>query len=425
MPNFDEFVRLHDHHSRYIVQTTAEEFSFYTCNTKVCISCCSAGSICTICNDIFHSKCIDKNIETCYGCIGVNDQLSVNVPKEKPEKNHNNTTETFTTVDDKSKEAHYNNPTTVKSSISSSKTNKNNQTAIEPDNNKQETVIPKEIRQIEQKLKKKEEQLKIKEAILNENATEKTTLLDRILKAESKNIELEHTIKTLHQAIDSKIKTKEETAVMTLWISEHTTHTIIMTILIKVCIDIREAMVSDKCYSSQDKQFYTYTYGHYSTPHEPRNCAGPSNQNAYRHQESDGGSYHNVSPDCSMSNSYIGQNDVQRDYHQINYSMNASRKCAVLSNRIEIVPAQDPNNHPCYSNSIHSTDTRTKCWKTNINDRDPEKRIKTVSNGDILQSLEQSYGAWQGQSLFYTQKEQQQQHFLVEKSLIPERHKII
>ncbi|VDI34595.1 Hypothetical predicted protein [Mytilus galloprovincialis] len=153
--------------------------------------------------------------KNCPSCA--NHQLSLNISKEKPEKSHDNTTETLTNVDDKSKEHLYNNPTNVKSSISSSKANKNNQTANEPDSNKQETVIPKEIRQIEQKLKKKEEQLKIKEAILNENATEKTTLLDRILKAESKNIELEHTIRTLNQAIDSKIKMKEKTAVMTLW----------------------------------------------------------------------------------------------------------------------------------------------------------------------------------------------------------------
>ncbi|VDH96185.1 Hypothetical predicted protein [Mytilus galloprovincialis] len=515
---------------------------------------------CTVCNDIFHSKCIDKNMETCYGCIGVNDQLSLNIPKEKLEKNHNNTTETLTTVDDKSKEPHFNNPINVKSSISSSKTNKNNQTSIEPDSNKQETVIPKEIRQIEQKLKKKEEQLKIKEAILNENATEKTTLLDRILKAESKNIELEHTIKTLNQAIDSKIKMKKENTSddIVVGIRDRVTKYV----LTKVDQELSQLLdmdknkkltsfaeqpygnhhlshdrpssdnsyssqnyrlqtnqtyhhiddstqdthgrqgsdgglyhnassvhptsnfynnshyqdlgtlihqpyhhndysdqymyrhqgsdggpyhnvspdrpmrnynysshfqdfrtnqpyhhndypnqsvyrhqgsdggiyhnvfpdcpTNDKRYSSQGEQFHTYqpyTYGQYSTPHEPRNCVGPSYQNAYRHQGSDGGSYHNVSPDCSMSNSYNGQNDVQHDYHQTNYSMYASRKCAVLSNLIEIIPAQDPNNHPCYSSSNHSADTRNKCWKTDFNDRVSEKRIKTVSNVDIYQSF--------------------------------------
>ncbi|CAG2253969.1 unnamed protein product [Mytilus edulis] len=526
---------------------------------------------CTVCNDIFHSKCIDKNIETCYGCIGANDQLSLNISKEKPEKNHDNTTETLTTVDDKSKEHLYNNPTNVKSSISSSKANKNNQTAIEPDSNKQETVIPKEIRQIEQKLKKKEEQLKIKEAILNDNATEKTTLLDRILKAESKNIELEHTIRTLNQAIDSKIKMKEENSSddIVVGIRDRVTKYVLTKVdqelsqllgmdknkkLTSSAADYNplgngpniqqsygnhhlshdrssgdnrynsqnhrpymnqtyhhiddstqdthgrqgsdgglyhhvssvrptsnfsynshyqdlgtqlhqpyyqndyynqymyrhqgsdggpyhnvspdrpmrnynysshfqdfrtnqlyhhndypnqsvyrhqgsdggiyhnvfpDCPTNDKRYSSQGEQFHTYqpyTYGQYSTPHEPRNCVGPSYQNAYRHQGSDGGSYHNVSPDCSMSNSYNGQNDVQHDYHQTNYSMYASRKCAVLSNLIEIIPAQDPNNHPCYSSSNHSADTRNKCWKTDFNDRVSEKRIKTVSNDDIYQS---------------------------------------
>ncbi|CAG2244625.1 unnamed protein product [Mytilus edulis] len=556
---------------------------------------------CMVCNDAFHSKCIDKNTETCYGCIGANHQLSLNISKEKPEKSHDNTTETLTNVDDKSKEHLYNNPTNVKSSISSSKANKNNQTANEPDSNKQETVIPKEIRQIEQKLKKKEEQLKIKEAILNENATEKTTLLDRILKAESKNIELEHTIRTLNQAIDSKIKMKEENSSddIVVGIRDRVTKYVLTKVdqelsqllgmdknkkLTSSAADYNplgngpniqqsygnhhlshdrssgdnsynsqnhrpymnqtyhhiddstqdthgrqgsdgglyhnvssvrptsnfsynshyqdlgtqlhqpyyqndyynqymyrhqgsdggpyhnvspdhptrnynysshyqdfgtnqpyhrndyinqsvyrhqgsdggpyhnvfpDCPTSDKCHSSQDEQIYTYqphTYDQYSTPQEPRNCAGPSNQNAYRHQGSDGGSNHNVSPDCSMSNSHNRQNDVQHGYHQTNYSMYASRKCAVLSNLIEIIPAQDPNNHLCYPSSNQSADIRNKCVS--------EKRIKPVYNDDVYQYLEQYHDDRQGQPLFYTQKEQQQ-HFLVQKSLIPERHKIV
>jgi hypothetical protein len=43
----------------------------------------------------------------------------------------------------------------------------------------------KEVRQLEQKLRKKEEQLKIKEAILNENTNDRTRLLDRLYQAET------------------------------------------------------------------------------------------------------------------------------------------------------------------------------------------------------------------------------------------------
>jgi len=38
----------------------------------------------------------------------------------------------------------------------------------------------KDVKQLEQKLREKEEQLKIKEAILNENTSDRTRLLDRL-----------------------------------------------------------------------------------------------------------------------------------------------------------------------------------------------------------------------------------------------------
>jgi chromosome segregation ATPase len=61
----------------------------------------------------------------------------------------------------------------------------------------------KEVRQLEQKLRKKEEQLKIKEAILNENTNDRTRLLDRLYQAEPRNLELEQTLKTLNQKIEN------------------------------------------------------------------------------------------------------------------------------------------------------------------------------------------------------------------------------
>jgi hypothetical protein len=60
----------------------------------------------------------------------------------------------------------------------------------------------KEMKQIEQKLKKNEEQLKIKEAILNDSTSEKSRLLDRLFKAETRNMELEMMIKTLNSKVN-------------------------------------------------------------------------------------------------------------------------------------------------------------------------------------------------------------------------------
>ena len=59
----------------------------------------------------------------------------------------------------------------------------------------------KDLRQLEQKLKKKEEQLKIKEAMLNDDSKEREKILDRLFKAESRNNELVQTVNTLTQRI--------------------------------------------------------------------------------------------------------------------------------------------------------------------------------------------------------------------------------
>jgi hypothetical protein len=55
----------------------------------------------------------------------------------------------------------------------------------------------KELRQLEQKLKKKEEQLKIKETMINDEMKDKLRIMERLHNAEIRNLELENTIKTL------------------------------------------------------------------------------------------------------------------------------------------------------------------------------------------------------------------------------------
>ncbi|CAG2222006.1 unnamed protein product [Mytilus edulis] len=59
----------------------------------------------------------------------------------------------------------------------------------------------KDLRQLEQRLKNKEEQLKIKEAMMNDDLKDKEKILERLFKAENRNFELEQTIKTLNRRI--------------------------------------------------------------------------------------------------------------------------------------------------------------------------------------------------------------------------------
>jgi hypothetical protein len=51
----------------------------------------------------------------------------------------------------------------------------------------------KELRQLEQRLRKKEEQLILKEVAINDTMTEKTRILDRMYESEARNLEMEHT----------------------------------------------------------------------------------------------------------------------------------------------------------------------------------------------------------------------------------------
>ena len=60
----------------------------------------------------------------------------------------------------------------------------------------------KDIRLAENKLKKKEEQLRVKEQLLNDKSKEQTKLIDKINKLETRNMELERTIKTLLNKIE-------------------------------------------------------------------------------------------------------------------------------------------------------------------------------------------------------------------------------
>ena len=188
---------------------------------------------CSLCEMLFHDECIDKNDNVCYGCLGITKQRTVidNPTKDSPSMNegttgHNTspspkrTKMSPTTInenDDRSNKS----PTSTR--LRTIETNnviqyRNLEDAVNSENTTPKTTSmlkldgkltnnnnnsAKEMRQIELKLKKKEEQLKIKEAILNDSTSEKTKLLDRLFKAETRNLELENTVKTLYNKIET------------------------------------------------------------------------------------------------------------------------------------------------------------------------------------------------------------------------------
>ncbi|CAG2216627.1 unnamed protein product [Mytilus edulis] len=142
---------------------------------------------CSICLMKFHSTCLNTTNHTCFACLGLKDQSDiVHCPTQHTEKNE----ETLTT-----------------SSTLSSCSNNNNSTAQDQNetsaNSEFQKIKMKELRQLEQRLRKKDEQLKLKETAINENMSEKTKVLDRLFKAEARNLELEQTVKTLFTRIET------------------------------------------------------------------------------------------------------------------------------------------------------------------------------------------------------------------------------
>lgn len=187
---------------------------------------------CSFYEMLFHDECIDKNDNICYGCLGITKQRTIinNPAKDSPSTNEgttgnntnpspNRTKRSPTTInenDDRSNKS----PTSTR--LRTIETNNVLQYRNLEDDVNSECTTPKttsmlnidgkltnnnnsskEMRQNELKLKKKDKQLKIKEAILNDSTSEKTKLLDRIFKAETRNFELENTVKTLYNKIET------------------------------------------------------------------------------------------------------------------------------------------------------------------------------------------------------------------------------
>ena len=191
----------------------------------------SCDDRCDTCLREFHSKCLETETKTCYACVGLNKQEQDNEQLNPPYIYiHESETEEVTPVCGQLKPTEMNEQenkkdTLIRTHISQNRVEKITSESLQlsqhkkiplsdgqPEKSKDENQIlmhnnkMKELRQLEQKLKKKEEQLKIKESMLNEDMKAKTIIMDRLHKAELKNLELEHTIQTLHAKIETMKK---------------------------------------------------------------------------------------------------------------------------------------------------------------------------------------------------------------------------
>ncbi|CAC5417021.1 unnamed protein product [Mytilus coruscus] len=169
---------------------------------------------------IFYFQCLDQTIDTCFSCIGLEEQdtidyslslhqtevkqnldFSQNLNKTKENQQlkqhnygHKSMSDNFVPVVQNKHMLSLNLSKVTTSLDSHSKTDTLNENNM--------STKGKELRTLELKLKKKEEQLKIKEAMLNEDMKEKTKIIERLHKAEIRNIELENTTKTLQTRIE-------------------------------------------------------------------------------------------------------------------------------------------------------------------------------------------------------------------------------
>ena len=165
---------------------------------------------CMVCSLSYHLGCVDINNGTCYACLGNQHQIDQHnniaeetalpivrrettttfneIPQTQTE-HETNVSQQISVTNQKQKPHIPNNENSIPTGTSNSAQTENLELKL------------KDLRQLEIRLKKKEEHLKIKETMLNEDAKEKSKILDRLFKAESRNCELEQTVKTLNRKI--------------------------------------------------------------------------------------------------------------------------------------------------------------------------------------------------------------------------------
>jgi chromosome segregation ATPase len=156
--------------------------------------------ICDLCNNSIHEDCCElaNSLTTCYACIG---HTHINNQKDQSSNELENTVEQANT-----------------SAAIKNKDNKNQSNNNIPENTSQ-------LRSKELKLKKWEQDLELKEKLLNENSKDCTKLMNYVTKLENQNQELNMHIMTLQRRIE-QIEEKTTHKVQTNDPQHHDYHTI-------------------------------------------------------------------------------------------------------------------------------------------------------------------------------------------------------
>ncbi|CAC5400783.1 unnamed protein product [Mytilus coruscus] len=179
----------------------------HACNMSILnkVDCCS------ICLMKFHNFCLNTSNSTCFACLGLKDQndivqLDITQDHQTCAKTIDtegvsvgNKIDCSSTQHTEKKEENLTTNNTL-SNINSSTVQDQSESSI---NSEFQKIKMKELRQLEQRLRKKDEQLKLKETAINESLSEKTKVLDRLFKAETRNLELEQTVKNLFTRIET------------------------------------------------------------------------------------------------------------------------------------------------------------------------------------------------------------------------------
>jgi chromosome segregation ATPase len=153
-----------------------------------------------LCNNSIHEDCCEltNNLTTCYACIGHN---HINNQKDQSSNELENTAEQENT-----------------SAATQNKDNKNQSNNNIPESTSQ-------LRSKELKLQKWEQDLELKETLLNENSKDRTKLMSYVTKLENQNQELNMHIMTLQRRI-KQIEDKTTHKVQTNNPQHHDYHTI-------------------------------------------------------------------------------------------------------------------------------------------------------------------------------------------------------
>ena len=172
--------------------------------TNICHVCTAiiktTFEICDLCNNSIHEDCCEltHSLTTCYACIG---HTHINNQKDQSSNELENTVEQENT-----------------SAAIKNKDIKNQSNNNIPENTSQ-------LRTKELKLKKWEQDLELKDTLLNENIKDRTKLMSYVTKLENQNQELNMHIMTLQRGIE-QIEEKTTHKVQTNNPQHHDYHTI-------------------------------------------------------------------------------------------------------------------------------------------------------------------------------------------------------